>query len=768
MNTSVALGRLGNRNSVRGKPGQGRRRDASFVSDSASIDDHLRELARVSSNLASHQEENARKVVLTFNLSTDLEEEKLLLPSAITISNKEQESIYDSLDLVGKGYIGKADVFSLFNQNEDATEAFMENFDVLGNGWISKDEFWGRFHEMLRKVPPLSYSERVYITFDNPKASKLAHWISVGIMLLILISSLNFILETSPTFKVEDPDDPTAEPTPYAEFFYVECICIAAFTVEYVCRLLTVAFVRSENSLVMTLNVISDKFITVTAGGKQVFHSLHGVISEPEADPLARLMEKTPFQKFLGFLLDIMNFVDFIAIGPFYLELLMGPSGAGDLGFFRIMRLARVFRIFKMGKYSQGLQLFAQVILLSLPALYILGFFIVLGTVLFGSMIYFCEAGTWTVNEQFPDGAYVRPDIHDEDEKTPFTSIPNSFWWVLVTSTTVGYGDYFPTTPLGKIVGSICVLSGVLVLALPITIIGANFANEYANMEEEKHKKEEEARLREYRHKSWRTGRHDRLLLEGVITEKDIPPETQKSWKELAKSPQWQKELKRLIEHPEEFDSTQEEDVPVQPPPTVRKMGSKAIVAKKLKHQQSFGSIAKTVWSNNEWDKKRRSFLVDEEPPAVGVFEALVVENECVDGMAGQLDSVIERELAAWDFQFEQTKQHMESEIEEWAKSVEDSREQLKIRLKKAVAFMTSQPRQADSVRDTRPGSLTTQVEEIDEEVSPHIRPSDAKESMLPGSANHLTEKITEKVLAEESMGTTQHLVGTDELYSKG
>eukprot|EP00854_Cymbomonas_tetramitiformis_P023139 gene23139-27999_t len=691
MNTSVALGRLGNRNANRGKAGQGRLRDHSFVSDSSSVDDHLRELARVSSNLASHQEENARKVVLTLNLSTDLEEEKIFLPSPITISNKEQVSIYDSLDLVGKGYIGKADVFSLFNQNEDATEAFMENFDVLGNGWISKDEFWGRFHEMLRKVPPLSYCERVYITFDNPKASKLAHWISVGVMLLILISSLNFILETSPTFKVEDPADPTAEPTPYTEFFYVECICIAAFTVEYVCRLLTVAFVRSEKSLIMTLNVISDKYITVTAGGKQLFHSVHGVINEPDADPLARLVEKTPFQKFMAFLFDIMNFVDFIAIGPFYLELLMGPSGAGGLGFFRIMRLARVFRIFKMGallpvsrshsRIPPDMYVTRHVILLSLPALYILGFFIVLGTVLFGSMIYFCEAGTWTVNEQFPDGAYIRPDIFDEDEKTPFTSIPNSFWWVLVTSTTVGYGDYFPTTPLGKIVGSICVLSGVLVLALPITIIGANFANEYADMEEEKHKKEEEARLREYRHKSWRTGRHDRLLLEGVITEKDVPPETQKSWKELAKSPQWQKELKRLIEHPEEIEPIQEEGAPVQPLPTVRKVGSKAIAAKaKLKHQSSFGSIAKTVWSNNERDKKGRS--VEEAPPSVGVFEALVVENECADGIAGQLDSVIERELAAWDFQFEQTKEHMEREIEEWAKSVEDSREQLKIRLK--------------------------------------------------------------------------------------
>jgi hypothetical protein len=96
----------------------------------------------------------------------------------------------------------------------------------------------------------------------------------------------------------------------------------------------------------------------------------------------------------------------------------------------------------------------------------------VIALVLFSSGMYFAEQG---------------------DKDTKFTSIPASFWFVMVrfiylninqlffkaTITTVGFGDLVPTTPYGKIVGSCCSLIGVLTLALPVPIIVANFKHFY-------------------------------------------------------------------------------------------------------------------------------------------------------------------------------------------------------------------------------------------------------------------------------------------------
>lgn len=172
-----------------------------------------------------------------------------------------------------------------------------------------------------------------------------------------------------------------------------------------------------------------------------------------------------------------MNVIDVVAIVPFYIEL--ATSSGSSVAIVRVLRLARMLRIFKASKYNEGTKLLSQTIWRSLPALSLLFFFTALGVVLFGSLIYFMEGGKYEVTAEFPDGAYLRNDLVGVSEVTPYTSIPVSCYWVIVTATTVGFGDLYPTSGGGRLVACVCMYIGLLVLALPITVVGSNFTMVY-------------------------------------------------------------------------------------------------------------------------------------------------------------------------------------------------------------------------------------------------------------------------------------------------
>lgn len=65
------------------------------------------------------------------------------------------------------------------------------------------------------------------------------------------------------------------------------------------------------------------------------------------------------------------------------------------------------------------------------------------------------------------------------EEQSQMKSIPGAFWWAIVSMTTVGYGDVTPIGVWGKLVGALCVISGVLTIALPVPVVVANFNNFY-------------------------------------------------------------------------------------------------------------------------------------------------------------------------------------------------------------------------------------------------------------------------------------------------
>jgi hypothetical protein len=164
----------------------------------------------------------------------------------------------------------------------------------------------------------------------------------------------------------------------------------------------------------------------------------------------------------LRFFKNLLNIIDLVAIVPYYVTLgavlvddARSSGQAMSLAILRVVRLVRVFRIFKLSRHSKGLQILGRTIRASMRELGLLIFFLMICVVLFSSAVYFAEA--------------------EMAEQSHFRSIPDAFWWAVVTMTTVGYGDMRPISAWGKLVGSMCAIAGVLTIALPVPVIVSNF-----------------------------------------------------------------------------------------------------------------------------------------------------------------------------------------------------------------------------------------------------------------------------------------------------
>ncbi|ELR51460.1 Potassium voltage-gated channel subfamily G member 3, partial [Bos mutus] len=163
-----------------------------------------------------------------------------------------------------------------------------------------------------------------------------------------------------------------------------------------------------------------------------------------------------------------LNIIDLLAITPYYISVLMtvftGENSqlqrAGVT--LRVLRMMRIFWVIKLARHFIGLQTLGLTLKRCYREMVMLLVFICVAMAIFSALSQLLEHG-----------------LDLETSNKDFASIPAACWWVIISMTTVGYGDMYPITVPGRILGGVCVVSGIVLLALPITFIYHSFVQCY-------------------------------------------------------------------------------------------------------------------------------------------------------------------------------------------------------------------------------------------------------------------------------------------------
>lgn len=154
-------------------------------------------------------------------------------------------------------------------------------------------------------------------------------------------------------------------------------------------------------------------------------------------------------------ILKPLMIIDLLAILPFYLSFIKINTI-----FLRVLRMFRLLRIFKVGRYTDAFENIKRGFISHKNELIVTGLIFLSGIIISSTLMYYAEG-------------QVNPNA--------FGSIPRAFWWSVITFTSVGYGDVYPITAIGKIIASFTAIMGVGLHGLLVGIIGAAFMSVLKN-----------------------------------------------------------------------------------------------------------------------------------------------------------------------------------------------------------------------------------------------------------------------------------------------
>ena len=157
------------------------------------------------------------------------------------------------------------------------------------------------------------------------------------------------------------------------------------------------------------------------------------------------------------------NFIDITATVWAYIDIILSNYPVHP--FLELIEVIRVLRLIRIFGYNPGLKVIITSLKTSANVVQLLVVIMVIASTLYGSFVYYAEKVTT-----------------DNPDKNKFTCIPDGLWYAVVSLTTIGYGDFTPTTTMGRVFGGLCVITGVLMIGLPMTIIVEIFTDFYNHL----------------------------------------------------------------------------------------------------------------------------------------------------------------------------------------------------------------------------------------------------------------------------------------------
>ena len=224
--------------------------------------------------------------------------------------------------------------------------------------------------------------------------------------------------------------------------------CVDVFLIGLICLNIIAVIFETVQSVNVTYHIYFHYFEIFSISIFTIEYFLR-LWSCTETKTYSLRSNKAKNQTYFQYFISPMAIIDLIAILPFYLSFIFNV----DLRFLRILRM---LRIFKLTRYSESMTMLLNVLHREKYALSSSFFILMIIMIIAASGIYLIEHS------------------HQPEH---FQSIPHTMWWAIVTLTTVGYGDVYPITTIGKLFASSIMIAGIGFVALPTAILASSFSN---------------------------------------------------------------------------------------------------------------------------------------------------------------------------------------------------------------------------------------------------------------------------------------------------